>query len=320
MENYNIEVFSRSDYEKYKTLVNVSQDITDQTKDRRKWYCFDNKLGGAFAAAFYGNKVAATCYLSGKLLQLNGKEYKAYEIGETSTSPEHQRKGLFSKLVNACSSYAFKNDAAIVYGTPNAQSTPGYAKLQFRIMQRKENNLFFSPFTLSFISSKISKNIELVKCPRYEISPIEYYSVTANQNRSNIFSLEYFQWRFLDSKNSGYRFYRINNFSMAVRDGFLGKYKILIISEYFYDKTNNIKNEHIKCIRSIIESDIDKYSYSGFYFKSQFQPSFSYIKYGFKGLIHHRELPICIKINKDYISDNQVSEISLAQLSDCDIG
>ncbi|MCP5916265.1 GNAT family N-acetyltransferase, partial [Klebsiella pneumoniae] len=82
-----------------------------------------------------GSEIAATSYLGGKRLVLRGVTMGAYEIGETATRPAHQRRGLFSQLVNASRAYAIASGRPLIYGTPNGQSTPGYAKLGFDIVQ-----------------------------------------------------------------------------------------------------------------------------------------------------------------------------------------
>ena len=156
MSQYQYKIFSHTEYYKYINTFNLDSNNLSVSDLRRKWYCFDNKLGGAFAVALSNDRVVSTCYLSGKSLLLNGNLYKAYEIGETATVNDHQRKGLFSKLVKLCVSYAFDDGAELIYGTPNSQSTPGYQKLGFKIITDTRSNLFISPIISSLIWRSMS--------------------------------------------------------------------------------------------------------------------------------------------------------------------
>lgn len=328
MQDYKIVVFPQGDYDAYHQIVNsnIDEPVSLDTQARRKWWCFDNPNDGAFAVALTEGKVAATCYLSGKSLLLNGTSYKAYEIGETATAPAHQRKGLFSKLVKACISYAFDEGANAVYGTPNAQSTPGYEKLNFDIIDDARSHLFVSPNITSFMTPNADQPMfglrhkQNLQEDSYQISSPKFFTGTKNHKRLNLFSDEYFKWRFSGLNPSRYEFYRRDEFSMAVRESQLGKYKVLIISDFGYENAKLNTFEAIAEIRKIFGHEFSARCYAGIYFNCELDDSVSRLQYGLKKVIHHRPLPICVMANGNSRFIEDLRSVALPQLSDCDIG
>lgn len=326
MPDYKVSLFTQQDYQAYTNSVNSinSTPVSMDIQERRKWWCFDNPNGGAFAAVFADEKVVATCYLSGKSLLINGTRYKAYEIGETATDPAHQRKGLFSKLVKECTKYAFDDGAVAVYGTPNALSTPGYSKLGFDIIDDPRSHLFFSPNIAGLIKSNLTSSRFRVlqnETPRggsYEITGSEFFSHTAHRTRLNLFSAEYFQWRFNGLGRNRYRFYRCDDFSMAIREGCIGKYNVLLISDFGREKAGAF--DSIAEVRRIVRHQGFAATYSGIYLHTKLDNSLGRLGYGLKWLVHHRTLPMCVITNGNPKLLADLHDSSLPQLSDCDIG
>lgn len=327
MSDYHIRIFDKYDYIEYcEKMYSIKNNTsTSETIARRKWWCFDNPEGGAFAAAFYEDSVVATCYISGKSLMLNGNIYKAFEIGETATDPLHQRKGLFSSLVKICTAYAFDKGASVVYGTPNLQSTPGYKKLDFSILNDNRSNLFFSPNLTGVLSEYLdlkTTNNWLSK-PKstqdFEISSDDYFMQSKDRIHLNNYSKEYFYWRFSDLGVNRYRFFRINDFSMAVREAVVGRFKVLLVSDYGEIKSKPDVFKAIKNIRKIFNNEFSCLNYSGIYFNGEIDKFTNKFKYGIKGLISHRLLPFCLKSN-DFNLIDEFKIHGLSQLSDCDIG
>lgn len=325
MSEYTIKIFDKKDYFEYNEKLNSNKNntFTPETIARRKWWCFDNPEGGAFSAAFYEDSVVATCYISGKSLALNGNIYKAYEIGETATDPLHQRKGLFSSLVRICTAYAFDMGASAVYGTPNLQSAPGYKKLDFSILNDNRSNLFFSPNLTGVLSEYLNINTKdswlTNSNSDFEISGEEYYIESKNRLHLNRNSEEYFFWRFNDLGAKRYRFFKINNFSMAIREAQIGRFKVLLISDYGDGKTKPDIFQSIKCIRRIFKRTFSSLRYSGIYLNGEICDDINKFQYGIRGLISHRPLPFCIKSNDSDVIEGFKMQ-GLSQLSDCDIG
>jgi len=260
------------------------------------------------------------------LLLLNGTRYKTYEIGETATAPAHQRKGLFSQLVKTCTKYAFDNGAIAVYGTPNSQSTPGYGKLGFTIIDDARSHLFLSPNLTGFMASKVAKPVtglklnENLKENSYRITSTEYFSRTKQRTRLNLFSEEYFDWRFKGLSPDRYKFFQRGEFLMAVREAKLGKYRVLMVSEFGYLDAKSYTFDTIKEIRKIYTNEFYDWDFAGIYFNCEWDATLNSIRYGLKQLIHHRLLPICVATNGNPRFIEQLRSAALPQLSDCDIG
>jgi len=328
MQDYKIVVFPQGDYDAYHQIVNsnIDEPVSLDTQARRKWWCFDNPNGGAFAVALAGGKVVSNTYISGKLLILNGTSYKAYELGESATAPAHQRKGLLSRLIKACTSYAFDAGADAVYGTPNGQAAPAYPKLNFDVIYDPRSHLFVSPNITGFMAAHSDQLMigmrrnQNLKENSYQISSTEFFNFSKNRSRLNLFSDEYFKWRFSGLNPNRYEFYRRGEFSMAVRESQLGKYKVLMVSDFGYEHAKPSTFEAIAEIRKIFRHEFSARSYAGIYFNCEWDDSVSRLQYGLKKVIHHRPLPICVMANGNSRFIEDLRSVALPQLSDCDIG
>lgn len=315
-------VFKKSDYNEYNELVNIRQKKipSDYVRERRAWWCFDNENDGAFAAAFYDGEVVATCFISGKMLNINKKQIFAYEIGETATKLEHQRKGLFSKLVKACLAYAFDNGAELVYGTPNSQSTPGYQKLGFKIIESKNSNLQFLPSINGLMRKKLKIRSDGMNRMIDSMSSGDFYKKSTDFPRLNVFNEKYFKWRFILNKNLGYNFFERNNFIAAIRPVILGGMDVLQVSEYHFTDLSARPSFVAKRIKDLCARNYDMRNYCGIYFLSEIPGRLQVIK-NMTISVFHRNLPICVIANKNAPDIYQYLEIcGLPQLSDCDIG
>lgn len=327
MADYTIKLFTTDEYESYVHAVyrGDSSGVTSDAQLRRRWWCFDNPNGGAFAAAFWDDEVAATCYLSGKLLNIGDELHRVFEIGETATAPDHQRRGLFSKLVNACIEYAFDSGATAIYGTPNSQSTPGYAKLKFDIIESENSHLFFSPNLLHFAIPSLaptpaSYSNRTTVGKTVKLTSDEFYEHARSRLRLNDSSLEYFQWRFCSSPHKKYDFYRLGDFSMAVCRAKLGKYEVVLVSDYGQAGSKGDAIESIKLIRSIHSEIYQGRDHAGIYFHAPLNDRMGRLRYGMNKLIHHRILPVCVMHKGDSALIDALRSAPLPQLSDCDIG
>lgn len=289
------------------------------TEMRRRWWCFDNPFGGVFAVALYGNEIVATCYLGGKTLTVGGKEIVGYEIGETATAPSHQRRGLFSKLVRACNEYAKTKDAKVVYGTPNRQSTPGYAKLGLDITDDTASKLFAIPSVSHFLKLSLPNALRCSSpAATSEIEFDEYAKKTRSFARLNSSSEKYLKWRFHEN-NFNYRFFRYEKiqeiFYCAARPGVIGGYPIWIISEYFLNGLRSepyITSKYLKIISSM---HLDMKCFAGIYFHAIDQRDRSFFSDALRRIIKHRNLPVCATGE-----NSRIKWFENFQLSDCDIG
>lgn len=290
--------------------------IDRDAQRRREWWCFDNPSGGAFAVATFGDDIVATCYIGGKPLSNIGSPL-SYEIGETATDPNHQRKGLFSKLVKAVVAHADNTGAAFVYGTPNTQSTPGYAKLGFDIIETGASWLFLMP-SISYWTKVAFPRLS--KAPR-ELDFQQYARTTGSFKRLNHSSADYLQWRF-DLSPWEYRYFEWvrgkDVFHCATRPGNLGLHKIIVCAEHFKNGQRVGAGQLSRWLRRTIWNAYSPKNYLGIYFHAALPNGPSQLLLKLQGTLPHRILPICaiaasgVSAEMEWFAD--------FQLSDCDIG
>ena len=64
--------------------------------------------------------------------QEGNKQYKAYRAVDTAVHPQHQGKGLFTKLTRQVLIDVEMEGASFIFNTPNQQSLPGYLKMGWK--------------------------------------------------------------------------------------------------------------------------------------------------------------------------------------------
>jgi GNAT superfamily N-acetyltransferase len=318
--SYDLIVFKHSEREAFRAIfATLTHTSDDASQKRREWWCFDNPCGGAFALIRSEDTIAATCYLGGKRLRDGNKEFASFEIGETATHPAHQRKGLFSRLVKACSAYAGESGHKLVYGTPNSQSTPGYAKLGFDIVESTASWLF----VLANPSYWLKYNLPqfLSRNSATELTAEAYRQITASYLRRNVSNEAYLRWRFEDCPID-YRYFKIatekGSLLCAVKEGVLGKYPMLVVSEYFLEGMKPSVAFAGKWLRKIIWRHYDARRYMGLYVHGVLPSKMGQILLKTSLILPHRQLPICAV---ETAQEKQPAEwFADFQLSDCDIG
>ncbi len=62
------------------------------------------------------------------IMNIDGKDYLAAQSGDTMTDPNHQKRGLFTQLAKMSYDLAKENNVQFVFGFPNKNSFPGFAK------------------------------------------------------------------------------------------------------------------------------------------------------------------------------------------------
>ncbi len=100
------------------------------------WLYRQNPDGGVVGFdAFAGDQLAAHYACVPAMARLFGKDVAVLLSLNTATHPEHQGKGLFTRLANATYERARAEGFASVYGVANANSTPGFIrKLRFQLV------------------------------------------------------------------------------------------------------------------------------------------------------------------------------------------
>lgn len=314
VDAYELLMFSADSVAEFDTLFaenGFSHD--DLTQTRRRWWCFENPAGGAFFAIVAGRKIAATSYLGGKVLAVAGQTIQSFEIGETATRPEHQRKGLFSRLVKASQAHG-SSAPTLIYGTPNSQSTPGYAKLGFEIVE--------SPASWLFILANFRRYLPWPESSQgvVELSGEEYSIETKDFPRLNSSSAAYLRWRFVDAPFD-YRFFRISDrcgtWHCAVRRGTLGRYDIVVCSEYFLAGAKAGIGAAAGVVKQAVRCAFDRRTYLGIQIHGWRDTGMSKAWLAARGIFTHRILPICATPSGRVSHADWFTNF---QLSDCDIG
>jgi GNAT superfamily N-acetyltransferase len=117
------------------------------TLDYLTWQYLKNPAGQAVGFnAFAGETLAAHYVTLPIKARLDGRECKGLLSLNTATHPQHQGKGLFTKLAEATYQYAASQGYALVVGVANANSTPGFTrKLGFQLVAPLEARLGLGP-------------------------------------------------------------------------------------------------------------------------------------------------------------------------------
>ena len=318
--NYELRVFGSDQYDEYRALFNRAENIVDEkTLARRRWWCFENPYGGAFAVAIFNGKIVATCYVGGKRPTLGGEHgIAAFEIGETATDPSHQRRGLFSKLVNLCTQYAFDRNGRAVYGTPNSQSTPGYAKLGFDIVTSPDSWLYLAVYPSYWTRINLPRLLRRRICAR-KLTARQYIDATLKYPRLNRSTSDYLLWR-LEACPSDYSFLEAKTeeglLMCAVRKGALGKYPILVCAEYFLEGIKPPTEKVASLLHQACAEQFNSRDFAGVYFHARHIEGLRGLGLLMRGVVPHRQLPVCIKT----AGINSRVHLDDFQLSDCDIG
>ena len=96
-----------------------------------RWKHFDNPFGvSPMWVAESGTDLAGfRAFMRWELERPDGAPVRAVRAVDTATHPDHQRRGVFSKLTSHALGEMRDEGVDIVFNTPNEQSRPGYLKM-----------------------------------------------------------------------------------------------------------------------------------------------------------------------------------------------
>ncbi|WP_037493870.1 GNAT family N-acetyltransferase [Sneathiella glossodoripedis] len=345
---YEVSYFKSTEEDKFYNLIGKLKNETQEkyTHDSLCFWAPQNLLGGYAIFAHTDEEIAATCFLTRRDIQVSGTTYKCYEIGGTNTYPQHQRQGLFSKLVNTAKAIAFDDpEIQLIYGTPNDRSGPGYKKLGYSFIDQTNSQLIILPRLTSIFRKKILKKAPDVKSSdlpiRREVKSIngkieklsidEYIAATRNFRRLNCASEDYLKSRLnrvnFPGENLERAYFRVYNkewsFFLALKKHKLDFLNLILVSECFHDKDSISFSTKLKLIK--LASKLTYSDYDGVYLKDQVNVQQSnLLSYLFSGYVKHRTLPICFlesPSRPSIITEESSREITSSfQMTDCDIG
>jgi GNAT superfamily N-acetyltransferase len=320
--SYELKLFSKDDAISYSEIFdNQVVRVDSETRARREWWCFQNPNGGGFAVIMSGTKVVSTCYISGKRIKQHGNVEFCYEIGETATDADHQRKGLFSKLVNAMTAHSAATNSKNLYGTPNPQSAPGYAKLGFTNPLLSGHAMLLMP-NIRYWAFRRGKSPRpsAVQGP-HEIDAAAYIQQTQNFPRLNESTMSYLQWRFASAPRK-YKYFRLQKgqgtFHCVARPGVLGNIPVVVVAEHYWQGSKIAIGQLAPLLRAALRGSFSNTDFAGIYVLAQTPAKFGRALQLLRRTIFHRDFPVCVQRNENGQAQDFIS--SDFQLSDCDIG
>lgn len=125
-----VNVLERASIEDYILLFEKSYGAKSKlTAKYLRWLYQENPHGTAVGIdAFLDGKLAAHYVTIPRLYRVSGELIPAVLSVNTATHPDHQRRGLFTKLASATYERAEKQGYQFVVGVANAQSIHGFVK------------------------------------------------------------------------------------------------------------------------------------------------------------------------------------------------
>jgi len=305
------------------------------------WWHPGNPLGGFLLFAYTPDEIASRCVLTGRRLAYEGKTIDCFEIGGTYTLEQHQRKGLFSRLVKQAMKLGFDTPAQVIYGTPNDRSGPGYQKLGYHFIDRSDSRFVLLTHSVHPLLRKLglkkapvrrverpSKQARFRHWTFTEVGLDEYVAATGEFPRMNWAGDGYLKRRlgtggdvshrrFFHASSAGQQaWYALNNYALS----FL---QLILVSEFFLNGQIDRGPTKLRLLRKIASAYYRHHD--GVYLKCRVDPEVGKLTRVLKyGAFVHRQLPICYfanpRVSSSFIDPLMQNLVEVFQLTDCDIG
>ena len=103
-----------------------------------RWKHFDNPAGISpmWVATANGRLVGFRTFLRWRFRAPDGRVTSAVRAVDTATHPDHQGRGVFSRLTLGALDELREEGVEFVFNTPNEQSRPGYLKMGWQVVGR----------------------------------------------------------------------------------------------------------------------------------------------------------------------------------------
>ncbi len=339
---YQVATFSYRERDVYEDFFNSLPRAKNSPLGRvsdRFWYPA-NYLGGFVLLAHTDEEVASTCFLTARILQVGDNLHNCYEIGGTNTLALHQRRGLFSKLVTQAVEIAFASqDIALIFGTPNDRSGPGYRKLGFDFDEQSESRLILFPNAARIVGKRLKLVDGKLKAKNQmgsvrivggivvrEIGCHEYIRRTKEFPRINHASDEYLERRLEAGQPSRRRFFhgsgRGQEIHLCLVPYELDYLQTVLVAEHFLNGRRDDTGAILQSAKAVAAAYFS--GFEGVYMKSAtpIMPNSRLLLT--RGYLIHRKLPICHIGNPNYPQGTSTELLSKIverfQMTDCDIG
>lgn len=261
-------------------FLNLSnKDIGWSVESMYKKLGHENPSGrGYLAVAIYNKKVIGTASLTKKTALVNGVMVKVAEVGDTYTDPIFRRilkpsnyyqlnttpesyvnKSMFGRLLTEVRDAALEDGIEIIYGTPNANSFPGYTKhLGFNQTENYKINSYYH-YKFGYLIKKIKIKLKL-KINNQINNKLKKININLDKEEydkfiKNIFASNY---DFIIHKDYNYIFFRY----LSNLDYYIDKYyEGINISCIIIYRLKIINNINYIFIAEILCKDTDKIKY-----------------------------------------------------------
>ena len=101
-----------------------------------RWKHLDNPFGPSLMlVADAGGEIIGLRAFMRWRFDAAGQDVRAVRAVDTATHPDHQGRGIFSRLTSEALDL-LRGDTDLIFNTPNEKSLPGYLKLGWRIVGR----------------------------------------------------------------------------------------------------------------------------------------------------------------------------------------
>ena len=101
-----------------------------------RWKHLDNPFGPSLMlVADAGGEIIGLRAFMRWRFDATGQDVRAVRAVDTATHPDHQGRGIFSRLTSEAIDL-LRGDTDLIFNTPNEKSLPGYLKLGWRIVGR----------------------------------------------------------------------------------------------------------------------------------------------------------------------------------------
>ena len=120
-----------------------------RTEEYWRWKHEQNPFGKSpVLLAFEGEKLIGLRAFMQWRFRYEGKTFQAFRAVDTATHPDHQGKGIFSKLTMALVDQLKDREPAIIFNTPNQKSMPGYVKMGWKEIGKTRLRVCVHPFNI----------------------------------------------------------------------------------------------------------------------------------------------------------------------------
>jgi GNAT superfamily N-acetyltransferase len=170
-----------------------------------RWKHVDNPFGPSpvLLAEVGGELVGVRAFMRWEWMYKR-RVYRAVRAVDTATHPDHQGKGIFTKLTLALVDQCRREGTDFIFNTPNEKSRPGYLKMGWKQVGRLPITIGLN-FFLGLTPSKPDEQSNLsehLAAPGLQRLLDEH--MAREEQMTTRYTLEYLRWRYENNPNIAY--------------------------------------------------------------------------------------------------------------------